>query len=592
MKPHVIYTRVSTEDQAREGASLDAQREACAMLSKLRGFPTPEPIEDAGFSAKSLKRPGIARIISAIKAGEIKAVIVWRLDRLTRSLRDLLDMVDLFDQHGVALVSVMEQLDTTTPMGRLMLALLGAVAQWERESIAERVKLGVNHRKSQGFWTGGHVPAGCQVIGTTGQRKLVADPIHAPTARQAWRRIIDGGSLAQVAEWLELAKVPASPVGNTRNQRWNKQNLQRWLTNEIVIGVLIDRSVFELCKKTLGERSSPQRRAGNAINCTTKAERVWPLKGIARCALCGAMLAGSTAYGRDGSARYYLRCTNRLKAKGCKAPDLAAEPWEKATIDVLMRSVHGNGDLMTQLEKLGREQRALEAPAREHKTALIKERDAVQKNIDKLVEYILGGDAASKAVKPKLAELQTTVDQFDQQIAACDGEISAAAMAATSAEYVLSQFKERLTKLDHEPVALQHHVLSTILSEIHLAQNQPMRMVFWWPLRMPGDPDNGGPGPRDGSSQPKGPQTGPTIRLPAQTPKKETTTVGSHSGHAWRTGGDSNPRTNFSVARFPSVCLQPLSHLSKVFFVAGRHYHGVGAGVKKGSGGAMVTGGR
>ena len=272
--------------------------------------------------------------------------------------------------------------------------------------------------------------------------------------------------------------------------------------------------------------------------------------------------------------------------------DLAAEPWEKATIDVLMRSVHGNGDLMTQLEKLGREQRALEAPAREHKAVLVKERDAVQKNIDKLVEYILGGDAASKAVKPKLAELQTAVDQFDQQIAACDGEISAAAMAATSAEYVLTQFKERLTKLDHEPVALQHHVLSTILSEIHLAQNQPMRMVFWWPLRMPGDPDNGGPGPRDGSPQPKGPQTGPTIRLPAQTPKKETTTVGSHSGHAWRTGGDSNPRTNFSVARFPSVCLQPLSHLSKVFFAAGRHYHGVGAGVKKGSGGTTVTGGR
>lgn len=562
MKPHIIYTRVSTEDQAREGASLDAQREACGMLSKLRGFPDTEAVEDAGFSAKSLKRPGIARVIAAIQAGEVKAVIVWRLDRLTRSLRDLLDLVDLFDEHGVALVSVMEQLDTTTPMGRLMLALLGAVAQWERESIAERVKLGKNHRKSQGFWTGGHVPAGCQVIGPAGQRKLIADPIQAPIVRQAWRRIIDGGSLAQVAEWLSVAKVPASPVGNTRNQKWNKQNLQRWLTNEELIGVLIDRSVFELCQRTLGERISPQRRAGKALNARSTVDRVWPLKGIARCAHCGSMLAGSTAYGRSGLPRFYLRCTNRLKAKGCKAPDLAAEPWEKAVIDVLKQSAHGQGDLMAHLEKLGREQRALEAPARARKVTLIKERDAVQKRIDMLVDLVLGGDAAGKAVKPKLAELQTEADRIDQEIAGCDGEISASAMAATSAEYVLGQFRDRLTRLDQEPVALQHHVLSTILAEVHLAQDRPMRVVFWWPLRMPGDGNDGDGGSDGGGSQPKEPPTGPGARLAAPTWRKGMTTVGSHGGHAWRTGRDSNPRVSCPTIRFPSVRIQPLCHLS------------------------------
>jgi site-specific DNA recombinase len=531
MKPHIIYTRVSTEDQAREGASLDAQREACLMLSKLRGFPTPEPIEDAGFSAKSLKRPGISRILAAIKAGEIKAVVVWRLDRLTRSLRDLLDLVDLFDQHGVALVSVMEQLDTTTPMGRLMLALLGAVAQWERESIAERVKLGKNHRSAQGFWTGGHIPAGCQIIGATGQRKLIADPLHAPSARQAWRRIIDGASLAQLAEWMMTERVPASPVGNTRNQRWNKQNLHRWLTNDALIGVLVERSVFESCTRVLSERTSPQRRGKNATHPTSKAERVWPLKGIARCALCGSMLAGSTAYGRDGSPRFYLRCTNRLKAKGCKAPDLAAEPWEKATMDVLMSSAHGNGDVLTQLELLGREQRAEAVPARERRTTLIRERDAIQKQIDKLVDYVLGSDSAGKAVKPKLVALQDDADRLGEEIAACDGAIAAAGMAATSADYVLGQFKERLAHLDQEPVELQHRLLSALISEVHLAQDRPMRVVFWWPLRFPTD---NGDGPGGGSSQPGGPPSGSSSGRTPPTPKKEITTVGSHSGHAWR----------------------------------------------------------
>jgi DNA invertase Pin-like site-specific DNA recombinase len=118
MKSVIIYTRVSTEDQAREGVSLIAQREACAMLCKLRGYADHDAVEDAAQSAKNLNRPGIARILKGVEAGEVKTLVVWRLDRLTR---DLLDMVATFDLHKVALVSVMEQLDTSSPMGRLIL---------------------------------------------------------------------------------------------------------------------------------------------------------------------------------------------------------------------------------------------------------------------------------------------------------------------------------------------------------------------------------------------------------------------------------------------------------------------------------------
>ena len=109
MKSVIIYTRVSTEDQAREGVSLIAQREACAMLCKLRGYADHDAVEDAAQSAKNLNRPGIARILKGVEAGEVKTLVVWRLDRLTRNLRDLLDMVATFDLHKVALVSVMEQ---------------------------------------------------------------------------------------------------------------------------------------------------------------------------------------------------------------------------------------------------------------------------------------------------------------------------------------------------------------------------------------------------------------------------------------------------------------------------------------------------
>lgn len=294
MQPHVIYTRVSSEDQAREGVSLAAQREACELLCKLRSLTTRDMIEDAGFSAKSLKRPGIKSILAAIEAGRVQTIVVWRLDRLTRNLRDLLDLVDLFDKHKVALISVTEQLDTSSPMGRLMLSMLGAVAQWERESIAERVRLSVHHRRSIGGFIGGPIPSCCMVVGERGKKRMVADPAFATIAEKAWQRIIDSGSLADVATWLDERGVPA-PMQNKRGAKrvqWNRKTVHGWLTNPRLIGLLVERPVFEACRRVLSERWSPQTKRGTRSLRTTitamasRSHREWILRGIARCTHC------------------------------------------------------------------------------------------------------------------------------------------------------------------------------------------------------------------------------------------------------------------------------------------------------------------
>ena len=233
----------------------------------MRNLTNADAVEEAGFSAKTLKRPGISGILEAIKAGQVQTLVVWRLDRLTRNLRDLLDLVECFDRHKVALVSVMEQLDTGSPMGRLMLSMLGAVAQWERESIAERVKLGIRHRKSLGGFTGGHVPTATAVIGGPGTRKLVPDPQWGAIASQAWQRVTDGSSLAEAAAWLTAQGVPPPRAGSKAAiHTWNKQNVQEWLTNPRLIGVLVERSIYEACRHTLKGRSSPKNPTGKSIN--------------------------------------------------------------------------------------------------------------------------------------------------------------------------------------------------------------------------------------------------------------------------------------------------------------------------------------
>ena len=144
------YVRVSTEDQRTNGCSLDAQKARIAAFALATGRELDEVVIDAGQSAKSLARPGIACVLEGVKSGEIGTVIVLKLDRLTRSVRDLSDLLDLFAKKGAALVSVGESLDTASAAGRLVLNMLATVAQWERESCSERTGFALAHKRAKG----------------------------------------------------------------------------------------------------------------------------------------------------------------------------------------------------------------------------------------------------------------------------------------------------------------------------------------------------------------------------------------------------------------------------------------------------------
>jgi len=160
----IAYTRVSTDKQAEQGVSLDAQREKALAYANLYGFDVVEVIEDDGQSAKSLDRPGLQRALAMIEAGDADAVIVAKLDRLTRSVVDLGRLIDRhFGKGGAALVSVSEQVDTSTATGRMILNVLTSVSQWEREAIGERTADAMRHKRARLEYTGGKVRYGYRV---------------------------------------------------------------------------------------------------------------------------------------------------------------------------------------------------------------------------------------------------------------------------------------------------------------------------------------------------------------------------------------------------------------------------------------------
>jgi site-specific DNA recombinase len=158
------YVRVSTDEQATAGVSLEAQRAKLEAYAGLYDLELVEVIADAGVSAKSFDRPGLQRALSLLRKGKVQGLLVAKLDRLTRSMRDLGALVEGELVKGKwALLSVAEQLDTRTASGRLVLNILGSVATWEREIIAERTTEALSHKRSMGERTGLYAPYGYRV---------------------------------------------------------------------------------------------------------------------------------------------------------------------------------------------------------------------------------------------------------------------------------------------------------------------------------------------------------------------------------------------------------------------------------------------
>jgi len=148
------YVRVSTEEQSNKGVSLDAQRAKLEAYAELYELELLDVIVDAGFSAKTLDRPGLQQALVKLDNGDAEAMLVYKLDRLTRSVSDMGTLINNYFGSRFNLLSVSDQIDTRSAAGRLVLNVLTSVAQWEREVISERTQVALAHKKAQGEHVG------------------------------------------------------------------------------------------------------------------------------------------------------------------------------------------------------------------------------------------------------------------------------------------------------------------------------------------------------------------------------------------------------------------------------------------------------
>jgi site-specific DNA recombinase len=276
-----IYTRVSTDQGLEQDFnSLDAQYDASQAYVRSQAHAgwslVRAKYDDGGFSGGNTDRPALQRLLEDVRAGKVDVIVVYKVDRLTRSLADFAKLVELFDRHNVSFVSVTQQFNTTTSMGRLTLNVLLSFAQFEREVTSERIRDKIAASKRKGLWVGGMAPLGYD----TNDRRITVNEPEAERVRTIFRSYLKLGSLNLLMVDLRkrgiVTKVRTLKTGeNVGGIPFTRGSLAHLLRNRFYIGevafkgdvltgeqaAIVERHLFDAVQAKLTEQVNSHKAA-------------------------------------------------------------------------------------------------------------------------------------------------------------------------------------------------------------------------------------------------------------------------------------------------------------------------------------------
>ena len=377
-RPVAIYARVSSEEQTKGSyPSCESQVEELVAACQSRGWEVKQIIKDEGFSAGSLKRPGMSELRSLVESKQINAILCTWYDRLTRS-RDFYVLDSEFRKHGVQFVTLHDPTDTKTAAGRFMESMLVAAKTYEREQTSEKVRSKMRMRAEKGMWNGGPIPFGFQPV--DGARTIMPDPEKTAILNEMFRVYNETQTDYKVRDYLHAHQVPT----RTGESRWTVSSVRGVLTNRrYVAQIEINRAnkdlkdlpetetyqlvkapyeppvpldVFELAQAIRKQKGaeSPNRVGKPRGFSQTQCNRVFPLQGVMVCGHCGHAMtpwyikhqAGGNNNGRvrknDSFVFYYVCALQRKGWRICDHKNCVsarkAEKWVLERIQDLMQS--------------------------------------------------------------------------------------------------------------------------------------------------------------------------------------------------------------------------------------------------------------
>lgn len=564
-KRYVIYTRCSTDDQAvGDFTTLDAQAHHCknmidAFGYELANFGKSGIIYDDGYSGKDLNRPGIQSVLQDVRSGKksFDGIIFLRLDRLTRNTRDLYALIDLFREKETDFVSVRENLDSSTAIGRVVIGILGILSAFERELTGERVKASAIARARQGKWVAGKPPFGYKQVNdgtplSNGRQphKNVIDETIAPHIRRIFELAAENKTLSQIGHILIQQEVPTA-----KKMLWRKQTVAKILKNPFYKGMIsysgelhkgaheaiVDEDLWDKANRIISANLPGHRFKKISKDYNNR------LKGLLRCGKCGSSFVCTIAHSHTGNIFYYYECSRARQKLGCDAKRISATAFDEAVIDFFRRASKDQDIIVKAMGNAVKDNAAkLDIYNKEIKT-LQNKLDKAKKAAAKLLNL------AMERVVSKGVTYSVKMDAFEKEIAVLEDQLSkamarrkAADMSIHSSKYLYSNLHFAMEHLDKAPAEAQITLLQALIKAIDVHNDHViMRMYIGEPLE--------------------------EITCQIDPKKHETlphTGVGVGQGsperQQWRRGWDSNPGT-FWVIRSPGVRFRPLSHLSNIF---------------------------
>lgn len=379
-----IYTRKSSEEGLEQSFnSLDAQREACeayVLSQKEEGWiVAPQAYDDGGFSGGNIERPGLQQLMKDIEAKKVQTVVVYKVDRLTRSLADFAKLVELFDAYGVSFVSITQQFNTTTSMGRLTLNVLLSFAQFEREVTGERIRDKIAASKAKGMWMGGMPPIGYKVQ----DKGLLIDKDSAQQVQQIYQLYLELGTVNLLKaeldqrDWKTPARV-SKRHGQSGERPYSRGHLYRILSNQLYIGkvvhkgniyegqhpAIIDIALWEKVQVQLKNNSNHHQTRASAKTPGLLAGLLFDEKGERLSSVQSNKLLKPSTSSKDTNnkdkkhhRRYHYYVSQQLIKEGkAKAPDalrIPAQELEQLVITRLYSFLTQRAELFNLIDNLG-----------------------------------------------------------------------------------------------------------------------------------------------------------------------------------------------------------------------------------------------
>lgn len=315
-----LYPRVSTDDQVREGFSLDEQEKEMKKLCMYKNYQIYKVYREEGVSAKNMNRPKFQEMIQDLKDGKINRIIVYKLDRLTRSIQDLEVICKLIEKYHCSLDSVSEEINTDTAMGVFFIRMTTILAQLEIERTSERTKFGLKGAAKNGHFCG-KAPIGYRKI----NKKLVIDDLESEVVKEIFDDYVNGLSVCTITKKLNNK--------NALNRNWRTTTIDRMLSNYIYCGdylygkraknmkpihlenicpAIIDKETFKMVQ-TQKER--------NLKNYTRKHTYVYMQKIV--CSKCNKIMGGSSSTSKNKPTQIYYKCNccnTRINEKKIEKP--------------------------------------------------------------------------------------------------------------------------------------------------------------------------------------------------------------------------------------------------------------------------------